>query len=174
MTLFILLIVGTVSSFAQKARVGEVRYSVLNPEQFIAIYGKTWVLLDGRNINGTDLWKVSKLVNIPDGRGVFVRGSNMKRDTQTGDPDGDRTVGSYQTDAFATHTHKYSDAHYAEVQCGNIGLFGNKGDSDNDNNRCTTDQVTEASGGSETRPRNIVLYTYVKVNKRKSAQGAVN
>lgn len=145
-------------------RIGDVKYSVLNPENFVRENGKGWVLMDGRNINNTDLFRLTRLNNIPDGRGVFIRNMNAGRSVAEGDPAGNRAMGSYQADEIKTHTHQYSDAHYAEVNCGNQGLFGNKGESDNDNGRCVTTQTTVASGGPESRPRNIALYAYIKVN----------
>lgn len=168
-TFMAVLIVGTIMAFGQRAKVGEVRYSVLKPEQFIHLYGKSWVLMDGRNINGTNLFDLTKSDVLPDGRGVFIRGANAKRDFQSGDPDGDRAIGSYQSDALRSHTHEYSDAHFAEVNAGNAGLQGNQGNSDFDNGRCTTNQTTAPFGGLETRPKNIALYCYVKVNKRRAA-----
>ena len=170
--LIALLIVGTATTYAQRAKLGEVRYSLLDPEKFINLNGKSWVLMDGRNISGTDLAELTSATNIPDGRGVFIRGANAKRDPQSGDPDGDRPVGSFQRDEVVQHSHVYSDAHFAEINGGNQGLQGNKGDSDYDNGRLATNQTTQVTGGAETRPRNIVLYSYLKVNKRRSAQGS--
>ena len=114
---------------------------------------------------------------IPDLRGYFLRGIDS---TKTVDPqsdlrtdlDGNRVtgirVGTYQTDAtrmpakpFATgnesntHTHGYVDAHFAEVNCGNVptkNLFGNRGPSDNDNGRCVTSQITAENDRSHTHP----------------------
>ena len=113
---------------------------------------------------------------VPDLRGMFLRGvsdiSNADPDAVTREkarPDlnssgnGGNAVGSKQGDDVKSHSHKYLDAHYAEIQCGNQGLFGNQGASDADNGRCTTEQVTFPAGGSESRPKNVYVYYIIKL-----------
>lgn len=113
---------------------------------------------------------------VPDLRGLFLRGVTDNTDVdpnaterEKSRPDlnssgnGGNAVGSKQKDEIKQHTHIYSDAHYAEVNCGNQGLFGNKGDSDGDNGRCTTNQTTNPTGGAESRPKNAYVYYLIKL-----------
>jgi len=136
--------------------------------------------------------------NLPDLRGYFLRGLDRSESGAPSGRDSDpahRTaprpgsnsgiaVGSVQTDAtrlprdpaspFKTgddspdHSHAFADAHFAEVQGGNQGLLGNKGDSDtdngpiehNDNTRGASvrHQHTVTGGGDrETRPMNVAV-----------------
>ena len=113
---------------------------------------------------------------VPDLRGQFLRGVT---ETSATDPDasnreksrpdlnssgnGGNAVGSKQTDDIKSHTHKYQDAYFAEVNCGNQNLLGNQGDHDNDNGRCANEQTTSPSGGSESRPKNAYVYYIIKL-----------
>jgi hypothetical protein len=143
---------------------GDVKYSILNPQKFIKLNGNSWVLMDGRNINNSDLFKETGMTMLPDARGVFLRSMNVGRDTTQGDPDGNtRLAGSYQGDEVKAHTHQYSDAYYAEYIGGNQGLAGNKGDWDYDNGRIANMQTTQPSGIAESRPRNICVFVYIKI-----------
>lgn len=150
--------------------VGDVKYSILEEEQFRIVHDSTWVLMDGRTISGTAL---NQLINqdaysLPDARGVFIRGMNMNRDAATGDTDGNRPVGKWQVDGIKKHVHKFRDAWFAEVNCGWGGTLGSKS-SDSDNVKCEEEDTTydrdEDGLINETRPRNIALYIYIKVNE---------
>jgi len=151
---------------------------------------KGWVVCDGKLYNRADT-AYKKLFNaigvswggdgvnkfaVPDLRGLFLRGvsekSNVDPDTllrTKSRPDlnssgnGGNAVGSKQQDDIKEHTHKYQDAYFAEVNCGNQGLEGNKGESDNDNGRCANEQTTAPSGGAETRPKNAYVYYIIKL-----------
>jgi len=151
-----------------------------------------WVVCDGKlydRTNGT----YEKLFNaigvswggdggnkfaVPDLRGQFLRGvtetssidpnaSNREksRPDLNSSGNGGNAVGSKQSDENKSHTHDYSDAHFAEFDCGTAPktLKGNLGESDNDNGRCTTNQTTSPSGGSESRPKNAYVYYIIKL-----------
>ena len=57
-----------------------------------------------------------------------------------------RGVGSYQADEFKSHTHTYSTT-----------ITDNSGGGVKDNSRGTSSQTTNATGGDETRPKNIAI-----------------
>lgn len=139
-----------------KGSLGNVEYSVLNEEKFRELNGKEWVLMDGRNIAKSKLCKFSGLCDVPDARGVFVRGMNEKRQGKLGDPDGDRVVGEYQQDSFKSHHHQYV----------NSGVWGRSWRGSSEGPKTAYEQAgnTNNTGGTETRPRNIALYTYIKIN----------
>jgi len=88
-----------------KGTVGDVKMSILDPEDFIAENGDCWVLMDGRGINSSDrLAQIKGWQNIPDARGSFIRGYDP---TGANDPDRgpNPPVGSFQGDSFGAHTH---------------------------------------------------------------------
>ena len=140
--------------------IGDVKYSVLDPDQFARQNGPGWVLMKGQDIQDSDLFKLTGRKTLPDARGIFIRGMNLGRAQTEGDADGNRDVGIYQFDSFKHHSHVY--------------LYGNdhgrrhtympegQGDAQPvDSAR----RDSEEAGDKETRPRNIALYTYIKVNR---------
>lgn len=163
---------------------GDVKYSVLAPEEFIAQNGKGWILLDDKateKLANSDLGRLGVVPRLPDARGVFIRGANMGRDTLSGDAEATRLPLSSQADAFQGHFHHLSgpvDCHDAQtVQAKTLVATGmghseisEKGarlDTRNYINNAKTDGVNgEPRISSETRPKNIALYTYIKINDK--------
>ena len=142
---------------------GDVRYSVLPPANFRNLNGDGWQLMDGRNINGSDLCTEFGTCQIPDARGVFIRGMNVGRDQASGDPEGNRGVGSYQSDNIESHTHGLHHRIIGDTRGGfthGVAAGGGSGSIHDIGIR-----TTDAKGGNETRPRNIALYVYIKVNQ---------
>lgn len=88
----------------------------------------------------------STTFNIPDLRGEFIRGFDNGRGI-----DSDRTIGSWQVDLFKSHFHYWglNNHNIIEVGVGAPG-FG------------TTGWATSATGGTETRPRNIAMMYCIK------------
>lgn len=90
----------------------------------------------------------STTFNLPDLRGEFIRGLDSSRGV-----DISRTLGSFQADAFASHTH--------------TGVSGNPGTDvarKGGANRVDDTDVytTNAVGDTETRPRNVALMFIIK------------
>lgn len=83
--------------------------------------------------------------NVPDLRGEFVRGWDDSRGVDSG-----RSLGSFQADEFKSHTHTFA---------GSVAS-GGEGRSDRDGSRAT--KTTNATGGNETRPRNISMLYCIK------------
>lgn len=152
---------------------GDVVYSVLPPELFVKAHSGTWVLMDGNRLDpGTglsrfladqgrmDLLLTDGMVKVPDARGVFLRGMNAGRDTLRGDPDGDRRLGAFQADTFKAHLHDYTyNRHNPDHQ-----RKGSEASNAAHRTEISTPSQTAVTGGKETRPRNIALYTYLKVS----------
>ncbi len=88
---------------------------------------------------------------LPDLRGYFVRGSGTNSDgTAAG------TFGAKQADELKSHTHSYGD-----VRNGITSIFLNPGGSGMDQAVDTT-RTTAATGGTETRPKNIAMLYCIK------------
>lgn len=149
---------------------GTVVYSVLDRGTFIQVNGTGWELLDGSetNIDDTDLCLVADFCSLPDARGVFIRGMNLGRAASTGDPDSARAVGSAQSDRFSSHHHRLQD----ELNEAGHTVHGNGQrarilveDGQPYENMVWPTLTDDGGGGSETRPRNIALYTYIRVKR---------
>ncbi|MEJ1242526.1 hypothetical protein WBG78_30540 [Chryseolinea sp. T2] len=136
---------------------GDIRMSILHPATFEKEH-PGWVLMAGQKVELN--WELGTLgvTQLPDARGNFLRGMNMGRDGDTGDPDGDvRSVGSFQQDDFKRHNHRIP----IYLQHGNWSSDGN-------NWATQTNYAPETcaifnEGGNETRPKNICVYVYIKV-----------
>jgi hypothetical protein len=154
-----------------EGKIGDVKYSLSEPIQFNQQNGEAWVLMDGRNIAGSKLAALTKQEILPDARGVFIRTLNLTRDDDHGDADNNRKVGSFQWDLLRDHTHKYNkpNDHGSKIKYGgpNDSEFVN--DKQNFETGIVTNETNDAQrprAGIETRPKNIALYTYVKINDR--------
>lgn len=82
--------------------------------------------------------------NLPDLRGEFLRGFDDGRGVDSG-----RVIGSAQVDAFKSHTHGISGYTYM-------------GESDGYGQSSGSSIQTGATGGTETRPRNVAMLACIK------------
>ena len=88
----------------------------------------------------------SSTFNVPDLRGEFLRGWDDSRGIDSG-----RSFGSAQADELKSHTHSYSRA-----------AQNNRADGGSSSMTGYSTNTTGATGGSETRPRNIALLACIK------------
>ncbi|WP_434591766.1 phage tail protein [Pseudomonas sp. R4-83] len=120
---------------------------------------------------------------LPDGRGEFMRGWDHGRGVDAG-----RAIGTYQTEAFAAHNHRYFDDTAATFDpAGNwqggtingaaasisVGAFLSPIDNG------TTMQMVNAhntvnAGGTETRPRNLAVMWCIKAWNAPINQGNID
>lgn len=132
--------------------VGTIMHSLLTEAQFQAQMGIGWVLMNGRSISGSTLSSLTGAVTIPDARGVVLRG----KDHGAGkNPDGDTAIGTYQADAFESHTHQGDNS---SITSGANNYFLGTGAAQH------RDLVTGSSGGNETRMKNITVNIFIKIN----------
>ena len=123
--------------------------------------------MQGQDISGSDLSIISGIVRLPDARGVFIRSMNLGRESGSGDPEGNREVGDFQADAFQGHKHFNQ----------RIGVYKGEESPNNPHQRYVINPhpANESAGNynagygkprisNETRPRDIVLYTYIKIS----------
>lgn len=131
-----------------------------------AAIGTTWGPGDGVNT-----------FNLPDLRGAFLRGSG----TSSLDPSSPRAVGSFQAEAYASHTHSnsLSDPGHAHTVFGDtqggfatgsagsierIATFANVNRTGSTSTVGTGISISNAaSGGAETRPDNYAILYIIKI-----------
>lgn len=136
--------------------VGTIIASYLQPSQVKERYGEEWVLADGRDVStNTAFYKETGMTKIPDLRGIFLRGLNAGRNDGLGDPE-TRLLGSYQYDDLTSHRHK--------INTGGIWGRSFKGEDGSPHTAYEKEVETGSAGGIETRPKNIAIYYYIKVN----------
>ena len=140
--------------------------SVAPPPGSITIYAVStppegWLECDGSNVSRSiypDLFDAigstfgsgdgSTTFGLPDLRGEFVRGWDNGRGVDSG-----RSFGSFQQDEFRSHTHNYVRVDF--------GTDDEEGRPQSDEKGLRSD-TTGATGGDETRPRNLALMYIIK------------
>jgi microcystin-dependent protein len=146
--------------------------SLCPPGSVMAYLGTTapsgWFLCDGTAPSRTtysNLFAVigttygtgngSTTFNLPDLRGVFLRGLDSGKGYDTG-----RTLGSYQADIFASHTH--SATRKIGFSQGAGSFHGSEWTADTGRNETILTDTTTPAGGSETRPKNVAVNYIIK------------
>jgi microcystin-dependent protein len=121
-----------------------------------------WLAADGTNVSRTTYAALFSAIGttygvgdgsttfaLPDLRGYFVRGSGTN-----GDGAAAGTFGQKQADDLKSHTHTYDDTGVSQT-----GLTGGPTPFANTS---TTKRTTDATGGTETRPKNIAMLYCIK------------
>jgi hypothetical protein len=136
--------------------VGTIIASLLEPKVFYHKFGESWCLADGSKISSQSKFSVLTGSNkLPDCRGMFLRGYNAGKVRGARDPNTKRSVGSYQPDAtnnqIAYHLYRNTDwnSEFTDTTVSHT---------DESNNR------ENALVATETRPKNISVYFYIKIN----------
>lgn len=123
--------------------------------------------IDGSDREGEEkpskLFKTIGLKQLPDARGIFIRGLSLRRNDGNEDPFNQelgrqRKVGEYQNDSIKKHEHLYEHAfHDGRGKSGhsNPGVFAS---------HKTVKTEPNIDAGLETRPKNISLFIYIKIN----------
>jgi hypothetical protein len=161
-----------VETFDRRLPVGTIVSSVVHPQQFSELAGdpggfeapeSVWVPADGRLVPGSTY---ASYVGgpVPDLRGVFLRGLDYSEDRNVlcgRDPDGAvRIAGHYQEDALQDHKHKTTAINNNSVNNSIAGI--NRRTSAR--SPATVDEVLDARTADETRPKNVAVYYYIKIN----------
>lgn len=187
MFLFVILITNSV--FAQPQLrdnenqdvqlIGTIISSVLHYDDFLEVngYQRTtdtrkvkWVPCDGRSVAGSRYARTSNGSHVPDLRGVFLRGANMYEvpgynpnpNNKQLNPENKR-AGEFQEDAIVNHKHTMNlFKHGYAWGSANDGVSSNEDRGNNQLQKKSTDE--NVNGASETRPKNITVYFYLKIN----------
>ena len=176
---------------AYQPPVGTVIASLLSESEFQGLFGKSWALADGRAVEGSGYEKLTGNKNVPDFRGVFLRGKNHDRANDSGNPDGDLTAGTFQGDALQEHTHSYSRGEKVPIIPLHLGSADqehahsySRGKKTRKERRSSESSGGEDGGrgvpapaktmgvdreegiriGSETRPRNVTVNLFVRID----------
>lgn len=176
--------------------VGDVKYSILAPDDFIKVNGNCWVPMDGRTLAPTDKLRLTVtggLSQIPDASGAFLRAQEF---AGKADRDPGRTstspIGTLQADELGSHAHSASlsvsggtsnDGNHNHSMPTAMSYTGDGNDNTNggdgqgqpvsstNNAGAHTHTIsgtasgnTNSAGGSETRPKNLNFWVYIRIN----------
>ena len=138
-------------------RLGEVVASMLDATQFAQVNGSGWVLADGRAVPDT-VYARMVAPNVPDMRGIYLRGRSYGRESRTGNAEGDLPVGTYQSDLIARH------AHSTVQMIGNNAIDGVDSTTIHSGEHHNEARLTGEFGGDETRPRSVTVNYFIRVD----------
>ena len=148
-------------------------FSYLNNQPPIFDIAKSkWAPADGRSVVGSEFGNI--LTNVPDLRGVFLRGLNQfykngegapTQPTNQADPDNSRTAGKFQPDALGKHSHSVGPLNIGHSNLGNGGEWRITSEDGPSWNNTKITQTTNEVGDTETRPKNVAVYYYIRINK---------
>ena len=130
--------------------------SMLTLAQFQAINGTTWVLANGASVSGSAYATITGNSTVPDLRGMFLRGKNNGRADTNEDPGGERLLGNLQNDELRGHDHARSLV--------GIGGGTNQGPAFSGGGGFIGGNTTTVTSGAETRPKNIAVNYFIKIN----------
>ena len=147
--------------------------SLCPPGSIMAYVGTSapsgWLMCDGAPYSATTFAVLYAVIgnaygagggqfNVPDMRGVFMRGSDNGRGYDLG-----RVHGSYQADMFASHDHASQLFNNGKYLVDSLGSNTPRLGYDVTENNATAAPVrTDPTGGSETRPKNVSVNYIIK------------
>lgn len=153
--------VSTITQAQYACVIGDVKSSVLTQAQFNSVMGaasSSWLLCDGQSCAGTAYATVTGESVVPDMRGQFMRGLDT---TGTVDPDGaTRSLGDSQAGEVESHTHTYDDVGSANSTGAAVAGYS----AGPYQFKLQVGDVSGATGGDETRPTNVCVNYFIKVD----------
>lgn len=149
------------------SHIGEIKSSLLEESEFQSLYGTCWVKMRGQSITNSDLANLTnnRLSTLPDSAGRFLRdiGGNAS------------ALGSTQEDENKEHWHYLlTNEETSGFNLSTDGHLRRARTTDGDNSYAlTTDTGSSVpskvrsgnSGGIETRPSNLSVNYFIKINK---------
>jgi hypothetical protein len=144
----------------QATSLGDVKTSMLHESVFLTIHGPSWILADGRPINGSDYSNLTGILSAPDLRGQLIRGYNgdgsyVNSARVDGKQNPDSTgLGVYQADQVVSHNHSVPTGAYSAKSTNNPSGF------ENDYYSGTN---TGSTGGNETRGKSVTVNYFIKI-----------
>jgi len=150
-----IVLTGSANDAAQDSTIGDYRESDLTEAEFQSLNGPGWILADGRNVSGSRYHLFTGKTVVPDARGVVLRGKNNGRADGNQNPDGELALGAFQGHQIQSHTHQWQHLNDADSNTTSAG--GDGGGS-------TITKNTLATGGNETRMKNITVNIFIRIN----------
>ncbi len=169
--------------------IGTIIASMLQFDKFQNVAGNTWKPTDGRKVSKTSKYaKLTGNTTLPDLRGMFLRGLNQfdprmgPRNDKYKDPDGSRRkAGKPQKDATSLpknkkspftgntasagdHSHIYFKARSEGAKSGSRSRASSEASTTGSSGDHTHTVLITAGGDSETRPVNIAVFYYIKID----------
>jgi hypothetical protein len=146
--------------------VGDIKSAHMTEVEFVNANGPGWILADGRNVAGSAWATANSATNIPDARGMVLRGKNNGRADGNQNPAGDKVLGEFEGDQMQGHVHG-TNIHDDAV--GGSGRSFGQMQFDNPNQIFTTVPINDGTNGNprtgpETRMKNITVNYFIKVN----------
>jgi hypothetical protein len=163
--------------------VGDVKYSILDPVKFAQVNGDCWVPMDGRPLASTDaLSQLAGLSSLPNAGGLFVRAQDFANSDNDPARDVNSAIATVQIDELKSHDHtmdeggNHNHAHrfvwegflgdpvrYPGLMLGYQAQGVNYGTTPLNDPGVHTHTINP-TGGTETRPKNINLWVYIRIN----------
>lgn len=182
--------------------VGDVKYSILDWDDFQEVNGDCWIQMNGQDVaNTTAISQMFGITEVPDMSGLFIRAQEWN---EGNDPDRtiSSTIATLQGDESKSHSHSgttdnttstmgsggthshsitmeiatdddggggdsnewvTSTSGDSHVGSGSVST-GNSGAHSHTMNAHNHTFTTNEFGGSETRPKNMNFYIYIRVN----------
>lgn len=167
--------------------VGDVKYSILNPTQFATVNGDCWVPMKGQSIAGSKLAILSGINTLTDAGGLFLRGQEFPNGTDNDQGrDSNAAIATVQNDDNKSHahtgttsqngdhTHNVTDSYFVGYADdwkgggssggGHVGENSEKTQTTTTNGNHSHNLNINSSGGAESRPKNLNLWTYIRIN----------
>ena len=150
--------------------VGMIVQSILTEAQFQALNGTGWVLMDGRNIAGSQYATITGTSALPDARGMFLRGKNNGRSDGNQNPDGEKNLGEFTTDAIRNIA---GNGWYPPTSFTPDGVLffdtGSNGQGDiargsNNGRTLRFDASRVVPTANDNRPKNLTVNIFIKIN----------
>lgn len=148
--------------------IGDIRNSLLPEAQFQSRNGACWVLMNGQSVVGSLYASLTGRSNLPAAAGRFLRNAGGAA----------AALAETQEDEFASHTHIQNAHNHIQgfagvnatssygVTTAPAGNVNSQSGTNTNNHPLTssTTAVNQNSGGGETRPRNLTVNMFVKIN----------
>jgi len=152
--------------------VGDIKQSLLSLEKFQQYAGDCWVKMEGQDISGSDYATIMEKTHLPDARGRFLRsigGSRAPLLAETQEDAFQNITGDFVTrddnsSAYYVRIKDSNGAFYTENVKGN--MFNSVGSTSNQTapGKVKFDASRVARTANETRPQNIGVNFFVKIN----------
>ena len=153
------------------APIGEIKQSMLDLAKFTEENLGEWVLADGRNVAGSTYEAFTGNSNVPDLRGVFLRGKNNGRSDSNQNPDGEKNLGDFTGDAIRNITGYVSGFAVSRGYGGNTSgalssniISGyNTADSSGGGRDLTINASLVVPTALDNRPKNVTVNFFIKI-----------